>query len=155
MERIAVHKKTEVKVTLLHLFFGYESFVHEDVKPENFLLGQAGTPNEKKLYLCDLGLGNHVDYDQKPNVFRYDYWQTLILSHNGTAKMEGLSKLANLRVLDVSLNKLTAVEDIEKLPYLEDLWFSGNQLASLDGITKRFLGRKKSSPLSTMSTIPG
>lgn len=33
------------------------SFVHGDVKPENFLLGQPGTPNEKKLYLVDLGLG--------------------------------------------------------------------------------------------------
>ena len=33
------------------------SFVHGDVKPENFLLGQAGSPNEKRLYLVDLGLG--------------------------------------------------------------------------------------------------
>jgi serine/threonine protein kinase len=33
------------------------SYVHGDVKPENFLLGQPGTPNEKRLYLCDLGLG--------------------------------------------------------------------------------------------------
>ncbi|CAI0543234.1 unnamed protein product [Linum tenue] len=32
-------------------------FVHGDVKPENFLLGQPGTPEEKKLYLIDLGLG--------------------------------------------------------------------------------------------------
>jgi len=43
-----------------------------DVEPENFLLGQAGSPDDKKLYLIDLGLaskwreanGNHVDYDQ-------------------------------------------------------------------------------------------
>nr|GEX24104.1 aminopeptidase M1 [Tanacetum cinerariifolium] len=34
----------------------YISFVHGDVNPENFLLGQPGTPDEKKLYLCDLGL---------------------------------------------------------------------------------------------------
>ena len=27
------------------------------MKPENFLLGQPGTSNEKKLYLIDLGLG--------------------------------------------------------------------------------------------------
>ncbi len=32
-------------------------YVHGDVKPENFLLGPPGTPNEKRLYLVDLGLG--------------------------------------------------------------------------------------------------
>eukprot|EP00798_Chlamydomonas_sp_ICE-L_P015695 gene15695-21804_t len=33
-----------------------KGYVHGDVKPENFLLGQAGSPNEKRLYLVDLGL---------------------------------------------------------------------------------------------------
>uniref|UniRef100_A0A7N2KLL1 non-specific serine/threonine protein kinase n=1 Tax=Quercus lobata TaxID=97700 RepID=A0A7N2KLL1_QUELO len=33
-------------------------YVHGDVKPENFLLGQPSTPQEKKLFLVDLGLGN-------------------------------------------------------------------------------------------------
>lgn len=33
------------------------SYVHGDVKPENFLMGQANTTNEKRLYLVDLGLG--------------------------------------------------------------------------------------------------
>lgn len=54
-------------------------YVHGDVKPENFLLGQPNTPNEKRLYLVDLGLatrwresvcGTHVEYDQRPDVFR-------------------------------------------------------------------------------------
>lgn len=31
--------------------------MHGDVKPENFLLGQPGTIDEKKLFLIDLGLG--------------------------------------------------------------------------------------------------
>jgi len=31
--------------------------VHGDVKPENFLLGQPSTAQEKKLFLVDLGLG--------------------------------------------------------------------------------------------------
>lgn len=38
---------------------GY-SYVHGDVKPENFLLGQPSTPQEKKLFLVDLGLGKLI-----------------------------------------------------------------------------------------------
>ncbi|URE37709.1 CK1 includes the casein kinase 1 kinases [Musa troglodytarum] len=34
-----------------------KGFVHGDVKPENFLLGQPGSADEKKLFLIDLGLG--------------------------------------------------------------------------------------------------
>lgn len=30
------------------------------MKPENLLLGPPGTPDEKKLYLVDLGLGNSL-----------------------------------------------------------------------------------------------
>lgn len=41
--------------------------------------------------------------------------EELYLSHNGIAKMEGLSTLVNLRVLDASSNKLTAVDDIKNL----------------------------------------
>lgn len=93
-------------ITLLLLCFG--RYVHGDVKPENFLLGPPKTPDEKKLFLVDLGLGNwcntsssqssnrvslmshhfcclcynaatrwrdsstgqHVEYDQRPDVFR-------------------------------------------------------------------------------------
>jgi serine/threonine protein kinase len=34
-----------------------KGYVHGDVKPENFLVGPAGTEREKRLYLVDLGLG--------------------------------------------------------------------------------------------------
>ncbi|CAH1440646.1 unnamed protein product [Lactuca virosa] len=53
-------------------------YVHGDVKPENFLLGQPSTAQEKKLFLVDLGLatkwrestnGQHVDYDQRLGMF--------------------------------------------------------------------------------------
>ena len=35
------------------------SYVHGDVKPENFLLGQPASPHEKRLFLVDLGLGKN------------------------------------------------------------------------------------------------
>ncbi|KAF9597255.1 hypothetical protein IFM89_016396 [Coptis chinensis] len=39
-----------------------KGYVHGDVKPENFLLGQPTTQQEKKLFLVDLGLGEEDGY---------------------------------------------------------------------------------------------
>ncbi|CAN0900149.1 Casein kinase 1-like protein HD16 [Linum grandiflorum] len=80
-------------------------FVHGDVKPENFLLGQPGTPHEKKLYLVDLGLasrwkdatsGRHVDYDQKPDVFRGTVRYASVHAHLGRtgSRRDDLESLA-------------------------------------------------------------
>lgn len=49
--------------------------------------------------------------------------EELYLSHNGIQKMEGLSTLQNLRILDVSSNKLTAINDIDKLTKYKSLSF--------------------------------
>lgn len=87
--------------------------------------------------------------------------------------MEGLSSLVNLRVLDVSSNKITSVDDIvnltkyayfsvsgstdnllyvltlvDSLPRLiycrlEDLWLNDNQIASLEGIAEAVSGSKE------------
>ena len=32
-------------------------FVHGDIKPENFVMGAAGSPDSRRLFLVDLGLG--------------------------------------------------------------------------------------------------
>ena len=44
---------------MMLLYFSFR-YVHGDVKPENFLLGQPGTPQEKRLFLVDLGLGKQL-----------------------------------------------------------------------------------------------
>lgn len=100
---------TKFSVKLINTDIFYSSYVHGDVKPENFLLGHPGSADEKKLFLVDLGLGNvvnvirwsstlkifelskflclyysaskwrdsttgrHIEYDQRPDIFRYHY----------------------------------------------------------------------------------
>ncbi|KAK4769134.1 hypothetical protein SAY86_027284 [Trapa natans] len=85
----------------LHL----RGFVHGDVKPENFLLGLPGSADEKKLYLIDLGLasrwkdatsGQHVDYDQRPDVFRGTIRYASVHAHLGRtgSRRDDLESLA-------------------------------------------------------------
>ncbi|CAH9101941.1 unnamed protein product [Cuscuta epithymum] len=69
--------------------------------------------------------------------------EELYLSHNGIEKMEGLSTLVNLRVLDVSANKLTAITGIENLTSLEDLWLNDNNISSLEGIADAVSGSRQ------------
>ncbi|GAU24738.1 hypothetical protein TSUD_355680 [Trifolium subterraneum] len=80
-------------------------YVHGDVKPENFLLGAPGTVDEKKLFLVDLGLatkwrdsttGLHVDYDQRPDVFRGTVRYASVHAHLGRtgSRRDDLESLA-------------------------------------------------------------
>ncbi|WOL02622.1 casein kinase 1-like protein HD16 [Canna indica] len=82
-----------------------KGYVHGDVKPENFLLGQPATPQEKKLFLVDLGLatrwkeastGHHVDYDQRPDVFRGTVRYASVHAHLGrtASRRDDLESLA-------------------------------------------------------------
>jgi serine/threonine protein kinase len=82
-----------------------KGYVHGDVKPENFLLGPPGTPEEKKLFLVDLGLatrwkgtatGLHVEYDQKPDVFRGTVRYASVHAHLGRtgSRRDDLESLA-------------------------------------------------------------
>ncbi|KAF5726861.1 hypothetical protein HS088_TW22G00545 [Tripterygium wilfordii] len=82
-----------------------KGYVHGDVKPENFLLGTPGTPDEKRLFLVDLGLatkwrdtssGLHVDYDQRPDVFRGTVRYASVHAHLGRtgSRRDDLESLA-------------------------------------------------------------
>ncbi|XP_058736200.1 casein kinase 1-like protein HD16 [Vicia villosa] len=82
-----------------------KGYVHGDVKPENFLLGQPGTAQEKKLFLVDLGLatkwrdtsnGQHVEYDQRPDMFRGTVRYASVHAHLGrtASRRDDLESLA-------------------------------------------------------------
>ncbi|XBI18989.1 hypothetical protein VPH35_060627 [Triticum aestivum] len=82
-----------------------KGYVHGDVKPENFLLGPPGTPEEKKLFLVDLGLatkwkdrstGHHVEYDQRPDIFRGTVRYASVHAHLGRigSRRDDLESLA-------------------------------------------------------------
>nr|CAB3475874.1 unnamed protein product [Digitaria exilis] len=82
-----------------------KGYVHGDVKPENFLLGPPGTPDEKKLFLVDLGLatkwkdngtGQHVEYDQRPDIFRGTVRYASVHAHLGRtgSRRDDLESLA-------------------------------------------------------------
>ncbi|GMH42236.1 hypothetical protein BSKO_10155 [Bryopsis sp. KO-2023] len=81
-----------------------KGYVHGDVKPENFLLGPPNTPKAKKLYLVDLGLAtkwrggmrSHVEYDQRPDVFRGTVRYASVHAHLGrtASRRDDLESLA-------------------------------------------------------------
>jgi protein phosphatase 1 regulatory subunit 7 len=69
-----------------------------------------------------------------------DTLEELYLAHNGIddngASCEtGLSMtFTNLNVLDLSRNRLTSTRPLAHLPALEELWISGNQIATFDDV---------------------
>jgi serine/threonine protein kinase len=80
------------------------SFVHGDIKPENFLLGATQLGQDKNLFLVDLGLavrwrdkhGEHVKYDQRPDDFRGTIRYASVHAHLGrtTSRRDDLESLA-------------------------------------------------------------
>lgn len=82
-----------------------KGYVHGDVKPENFLLGQPNTHQDKRLFLVDLGLATrwkdtvcqtHVEYDQRPDVFRGTVRYASVHAHLGrtASRRDDLESLA-------------------------------------------------------------
>ncbi|KAH7560422.1 hypothetical protein JRO89_XS10G0013700 [Xanthoceras sorbifolium] len=78
-------------------------YVHGDVKPENFLLGQPSTSQDKKLFLVDLATkwrdstsGMHVEYDQRPDMFRGTVRYASVHAHLGrtASRRDDLESLA-------------------------------------------------------------
>ncbi|GFP82890.1 casein kinase i homolog 1 [Phtheirospermum japonicum] len=108
VEAISILEKLHSKGTLYQedqVGLSPVKYVHGDVKPENFLLGPPGSPDEKKLFLVDLGLATrwrdnstarHVDYDQRPDMFRGTVRYASVHAHLGRtgSRRDDLESLA-------------------------------------------------------------
>uniref|UniRef100_A0A1D1Y7G3 non-specific serine/threonine protein kinase n=1 Tax=Anthurium amnicola TaxID=1678845 RepID=A0A1D1Y7G3_9ARAE len=78
-------------------------YVHGDIKPNNLLFDSCGTSN-RKLFLVDFGLatrwkkdsGQHVEYDQQPNIFRGTAEYASVHTHLGRthSRRDDLESLA-------------------------------------------------------------
>lgn len=79
--------------------------MHGVVKPENVFLGTLANVEEKKLFLVDLGLETHwqdssaslhLEYDQRPYVFRGTTRYASVLVHIGrtSRRRDDLESLA-------------------------------------------------------------
>lgn len=79
--------------------------------------------------------------------------EELYISHNGIASLSTeatddkpaesyFKNNINLRVIDVSNNRLTHLTGLSHLRKLEDLWANNNQLSSFDEIEKELGGRR-------------
>ncbi|PPD89247.1 hypothetical protein GOBAR_DD13809 [Gossypium barbadense] len=102
-----------------------KGYVHGDVKPENFLLGQPSTPQEKKLFLVDLGLatkwkdsssGLHVDYDQRPDMFRGTVRYASVHAHLGrtASRRDDLDLLEQKLIADMSFTEDLTISSSSK-----------------------------------------
>ena len=86
-----------------------KGYVHGDVKPENMMLGQPGTPDGKKLFSINFGLGRRwrhsrsdkqVEYDQRPDVLKGTarYASAHVLLGRCTSKTDNLESLAYVMI---------------------------------------------------------
>lgn len=77
--------------------------MHGDVKPENFLLGQPSTAQEKKLYLVDLGLGEQSFYPRLSSCISFIshgfYYHSILQQQSGkTAQVGFMLNMINVLI---------------------------------------------------------
>lgn len=107
-KKMSVEEVACVTVEGLSILYSFHNrgYVHGDIKPENFLLGQEGTSAERNLFLVDLGLaapwrvddlgGRHIMYDQRPDQFRGTVRYASVHAHLGRtlSRRDDLESLA-------------------------------------------------------------
>jgi hypothetical protein len=90
--------------------------------------GQFDLESVFKLSMCRMGLRRIENLDSVPNLTLLD------LSHNRISAVEGLSGLEHLKRLSLVDNEIEHLTTLEVMPSLEALQLQGNRLASVDEV---------------------
>ena len=80
------------------------------------------------------------------------------MSHNALTEISGLDDNKSLRVIDISNNQISVLENLRHLTMLEEVWASSNHLSSFDEVKRELGGKEQLStvyfegnPLQTMN----
>ena len=65
------------------------------------------------------------------------------MSHNALESLSGLGNSVRLRVLDISSNKISKLENLEPLMLLEEFWASSNEIASFAEVEQQLASKSK------------
>ena len=76
------------------------------------------------------------ELEEIPNLLAFENLQVLDLSYNKISYIEGLDKLPELQSLDLSLNRLTQIEGLGQLFNLQSLALGFNQLTRIEGLAQ-------------------
>ncbi len=86
---------------------------------------------------------------------REGHWRQVAAACGARARAQGLSSLAQLKILDVSSNLITKVQGLEGLTQLEDLWLNDNSAWGAAGSAAPVpFSRRRLSRVQRLTTMP-
>lgn len=86
--------------------------------------------------------------------------QVIVCSYLGVQSLAGIEQFGNLRVLDVSANKIKSIDELAHIPYLGTLDISHNQISTLaplaqsTSLTKLNANNNNLASLDELSELP-
>ena len=138
--KVALHlltncKKLELRQNLIHEVRPFPANLHASLREMDVY------DNKIKAITTDFNVFPHLrvldlSYNNVRIIENLDIptLEVLFLTENKITKIQNLDKLPNLKQLELGSNRIRKIENLENLPHLEDLWLGKNKISKLEGI---------------------